>query len=70
MPKKANASFWNDYYPEVDISSELDSEMALYYHTFIGVLHWMVELGRVDITTEVLMMLSCLALPCEGHLQT
>ena len=27
------------------------------------------ELGRVDITTEVSMLLSCLALPREGHLK-
>ena len=29
----------------------------------------MVELGRVNITTEVSMLLSCLALPREGHLK-
>ena len=29
----------------------------------------MVELGRVDITTEVSMLSSCLALPREGHLK-
>ena len=29
----------------------------------------MAELGRVDITTEVLMISLCLALPCEGHLK-
>ena len=29
----------------------------------------MVDLGRVDITTEVSMLLSCLALPREGHLK-
>ena len=43
--------------------------MAGYYQTLIGVLRWMVELGRVDITTEVSMVSSCLALPREGHLQ-
>ena len=43
--------------------------MALYYHTLIGVLRWMVQLGRVDIKTEVSMMSCCLALPHEGHLQ-
>ena len=29
----------------------------------------MVEFGRVHITTEVSMLLSCLALPKEGHLK-
>ena len=29
----------------------------------------MVKLGRIDITTEVLMLLSHLAYPCEGHIE-
>ena len=29
----------------------------------------MVELGRVDINTEVLMLASCVALPREGHIE-
>ena len=69
IPKKASAPFRNDYRPEVDVSPELDPEMALYYNTLIFVLRWMVELDRVNITTEVSMMSSCLALPREGHLQ-
>jgi hypothetical protein len=35
----------------------------------IGILRWIVELGRVDICCEVSMMSSCLALPRIGHLQ-
>ena len=35
----------------------------------IGVLRWIVELGRIDINVEVSMMSSHLALPREGHLQ-
>ena len=42
---------------------------AAYYQSLIGVLRWIVELGRVDIVCEVSMMSSCLALPREGHLQ-
>ena len=30
----------------------------------------MVEQGRVDIATEVSLLLSFLAYPCEGHLET
>ena len=41
---------------------------AAYYQSLIGVVRWMVELGRVDICTEVSMLSSCLALPREGHL--
>ena len=35
----------------------------------IGVLRWMVELGRVDIITEVSMLAPQLANPREGHLE-
>ena len=38
-------------------------------HTLIGVLRWIVELGRVDIDVEVSMMSSHLALLREGHLK-
>ena len=39
-----------------------------YYHSLIGTLRWIVELGRVDICLEVSMLSSHLALPREGHL--
>ena len=32
-------------------------------------MQWMVELGHVDITTEVSMLSLYLAFPCEGHLE-
>ena len=37
--------------------------------TLIGIVRWTVELGCVDIYTEVSMMYSHLALPREGHLE-
>ena len=69
MPKKADVPMKNNYRPAVDTSDELNSFYAAYYQSLIGVLHWMVELGRVDIVCEVSMMSSCLALPWEGHPQ-
>ena len=35
----------------------------------IGILRWMCELGRIDICTEVSMLSSYSAMPCEGHLK-
>ena len=55
--------------PKKDISPELNATDAAYYQFLIGFLQWMVELGRVDITTKVPMLLSCLALPREGYLK-
>jgi hypothetical protein len=67
--KKVPTPFSKDYRPEIDISPELGVDDATYYMSQIGVLHWMVELGRVDIITEVSMLASQLACPREGHLE-
>jgi hypothetical protein len=44
------------YRPEIDVSPELDEDDASYYHSLVGVLRWIVELGRIDIDVEVSMM--------------
>ena len=69
LPCRANTPLSSNYRPEVDISEELSPEDAAYYQSLIGVLRWMVELGRVDLTCEVSMMSSHVALPRIGHLQ-
>ena len=66
---KAPTPLSNGYHPEIDMSPELESADASYYHSLIGVLRWMVELGRVDMCIEVSMMSSHLALPRAGHLK-
>jgi hypothetical protein len=68
LPARASTPLSNGYRPEIDISDELDPDDAAYYQSLIGILRWMVELGRVDICTEVSMMSSHLALPRKGHL--
>ena len=59
----------NNYRPEVDVTEALEGEAASYYHSLIGVLRWIVELGRVDIDVEVPKMPAHLALPHKRHLQ-
>ena len=39
------------------------------YMSLVGVFHWMVELGRVDLTCEVSMMTSHSAIPRVDHIQ-
>ena len=43
--------------------------MCKLYQSLIGILRWMVELGRADITAGVSMMASCMAMPRQGHLE-
>ena len=66
---KAGASISNRYRPETEGTNEIRPVDAAYYQSLIGILRWMVELGRVGICVEVSMLSSCLDIPREGHLQ-
>jgi len=68
LKKKVRAPWPTGYLAEQDTSPELDPQTANYYQSQVGVLHWMCELGRVDILTEVSTLASHMALPREGHL--
>jgi hypothetical protein len=50
-----------DYCPEMNISDPLDPECLSFYQNLIGVMWWMVELGCVDIGTEISLLSSHLA---------
>ena len=68
LPTKCYTPLSIGYCPEDDVSPELDQDDTTYYQELIGVLHWAIELGRIDIACEVSMLSSHLALPREGHL--
>ena len=69
LPKRASALFPTNYQPKLDVTPELNVDQASFYQSQIGVLCWCVELGRIDIITEVSALSSFLALPREGHLE-
>ena len=46
----------------------LEPDAAMYYESLIGILRWMIALGRIDKINEVLLLSSHQALPREGHL--
>ena len=68
LPSRADNSFAIGYSPELDDSPKLDPSLPSYYQSQIGILKWMVELGRIDMMMEVSMLASHLAMPREGHL--
>ena len=55
--------------PECDVTDQLNPKAAVYFQSCIRILHWIIELGRIDICTETLMLASHLVLPCKSHLQ-
>ena len=56
------------YEPCMDVSPLLSTDEASYFQTSIGVMRWMVELGRMDVAVEVLQISSFLAMPRQEHL--
>jgi hypothetical protein len=56
------------YRPELDVSPLLSPEQANYFQNLIGILRWIIELGRLDIHVHVSMLSTFLAAPQEGHL--
>ena len=68
LKTKASSAMPANYKPELDVTPELAPKYASWYMQQIGVLRWMVELGRWDIITEVSALASHMALPRAGHL--
>jgi len=57
-----------NYLPESDVSPELSPIMSSYFQSLIGILRWIVELGRADFVMETFSLAPMMALPREGHL--
>ena len=56
------------YRPEIDVTKELNPQLLNRYQQLIGTLRWAIELGRIDIYTEVSCLSQHLCNPREGHL--
>ena len=70
LATKAPTPLTTNYYPEMDTSPELDPNgITTYQQELIGILRWSVEIGRVDILTELSMLSSYQAAPRQGHLE-
>lgn len=69
LPTRAITPMTQNYQPELDSLPELNSDNVTTYQEHIGVLRWAVELGRVDILTELSMLSAYQASPRQGHLE-
>ena len=57
------------YEAVMDTSKSLDPAEAYSFQSIIGVMHWMVDIGRSDIATEVSLLSSHLDYTQEVHLE-
>ena len=70
LTQKALNPFPGDYDPDLDTTDALKDDQATYFQSQTRILRWMVELGRVDIATDVSLLSSHVASPRDGHLET
>ena len=68
LKTKVSSVLPSNYQPELDTTQLCDDEDTTYDQPQIGVLRWAVELGRIDICTEVSILSGYMAAPRAGHL--
>ena len=56
------------YRPELDVTPFCNPDQHLLYQMLVGMLRWLIELGRVDIQLETSQLSSYLVSPRVGHL--
>lgn len=69
LKTKVSGVLPSGYRPELESSDLLGPDEAHFYMQAIGILRWIVELGRIDICCEVSMLSSYSVSPREGHLE-
>ena len=52
LPSQTETPIQTSYSPELEISAELKPMEASYFQSLIGILRWLVELGRIYICLE------------------
>lgn len=67
LKTRASSVIPSSYRPELDNSRLCDEDLVHIYQQKIGVLRWAVELGQINIATEVSMLAAYCAAPRIGH---
>jgi hypothetical protein len=57
------------YHPEVDRSDPLNADAMNLYQSYVGVLRWCIELGRIDVCNALGKLVSYLACPRIGYVE-
>ena len=65
----ANSPYPTNYRPELDMSDYLDKSDHNLFQQFIGILNWIIELGRIESHNAVARLSAFLAAPRVGHLR-
>ena len=66
--KSGEKPFSSNYRPKLDVSLVSDDTLMSRHLQLIGVLRWAIELGKIDIMTEVSVLSQHQCQPRDGHL--
>lgn len=66
---KTQQPFQLGYHPELDITPYLTDDKSNQFQSFISVLHWIVEWGRLDIYVNTALLSIFLTQPRVGHME-
>jgi hypothetical protein len=66
LPTKVTTPTIADYCPELDQSKELGPDQATYFAGLIGILHWCIKLGWINIIVEVSLLSAFLLVLMRG----
>ena len=69
LPFRCDTPMRTSYHPSEDVTREINAKGFHTYQELIGILSWVIEIGRIYILLEVSLLSSHLALPRIGHLQ-
>jgi hypothetical protein len=70
LNKKYSLPLPSDYHPELDTTPLLNDDGVSLYASYIGILQWAAELGRVDLAHSVALLSRFRCAPREGHMDT
>ena len=70
LNKTASSPLPTNYRPELDMSEYLDKSDHNLFQQLIGILNWIIELGRIESHNSVARLSAFLAAPRVGHLRT
>jgi hypothetical protein len=65
---KLGAPAAHDYHPEIDESPLLTGDDMSLYQSYVGIMRWACELGRIDMAHTGATMAKFMAAPREGHI--
>ena len=69
LPRGVTQPLPMNYHPELDDSPLLGDVDAQLYMSYIGILQWAMELGRIDVALPVSTMARYMACPRHGHMK-